>query len=346
MGAPSIRLHQVLARPEQLVRPWRWRRMPGQTDYLASTTPYNWLFGQWAGRMDMNLTSKLRVFGRFTRNHFVEYRSDWTYFIVPGYNNTGANGTGVTRDDQNGVLDLVYTISPTTLLHAAGSVSNWMSYTTTLALRLPVQTLRCRSSVLPGCNCGTVLSAADERQRIFHQWHLRNPGSAIQPFLRLQRRCVQGPRQPPVPLRRGFPPADARQPCGNNDGTYGFGNTYFRQYDDGGPNGNYNPGHPGLELGIVHDGPAHLRDRVEQCKLPVSNQFLAFFAQDTWRVAPRFTLTLSLRAEWENGAKGTRTTGFRAGTPTPCCRSAPPPRPPSRPTPPARCRNCRLPPLS
>ena len=34
--------------------------------------------------------------------------------------------------------------------------------------------------------------------------------------------------------------------AGNSDGTYGFGNTYFRQYDDSGPNGNYNAGTLGL----------------------------------------------------------------------------------------------------
>ena len=104
----------------------------GGDDYSASSTPYNWLFGQWAGRMDINLTDKLRVFGRYTRNHFVEYRGDWTYFIVQGYNNSNASGSGVTRDDPNGVLDFVYTLNSRTLLHAAASVTNWMSYTTTL----------------------------------------------------------------------------------------------------------------------------------------------------------------------------------------------------------------------
>src|SRR5262249_49500198 len=68
---------------------------------------------------------------RFTRNHFVEDRSDWTYFIVKGFNNTGANGSGVTRDDQNGVLDAVYTLTSRTMLHAAASVSNWWSFATT-----------------------------------------------------------------------------------------------------------------------------------------------------------------------------------------------------------------------
>src|SRR5260370_34854271 len=34
----------------------------------------------------------------------------------------------------------------------------------------------------------------------------------------------------------------------------------------------------------------------------VSNPYYAWFAQDTWRVTPRLTLTLSLRSEYESGA--------------------------------------------
>ena len=54
---------------------------------------------------------------------------------------------------------------------------------------------------------------------------------------------------------------------GNNDGTYTFGNTYFRQYDDGGPNGNYNPGTLGLSWASFMTGLAHHRHHFEQRQL-------------------------------------------------------------------------------
>jgi len=63
-------------------------------------------------------------------------------------------------------------------------------------------------------------------------------------------------------IRAGF---DFRQQtrsnhAGQNDGTYGFGNNYFRQYDDGGPNGNYNPAThtgPNIPTWIDPQGVAH-----------------------------------------------------------------------------------------
>ena len=274
-------------------------------DFMGVTTPYNWLFGQWTGRMDINLSDRLRVFGRYTRNNFVEYRSDWTYFIVPGYNNSGANGSGVTRDDQNGVLDLVYTLSPRTLLHAASSVSNWMSYTTTLPYAFGFKPSDaglpsyldnyCGSwCYLPQMNVGGYSTngisgtIAPQYNRFYDYnadiYHSRgNHEFRAGVDFRQQTRSVHN---------------------GNSDGNYSFANTYFRQYDDGGPNGNYNPGTLGLSWAAFMMGLPSSASLSNNASYQVSNQFWAAFLQDTWRVTPRFTLTLSLRAEWENGAKG------------------------------------------
>lgn len=274
-------------------------------DFMGVTTPYNWLFGQWSGRMDVNLTDKLRLFGRYTRNHFVEYRSDWTYFIAPGYNNSGANGSGVTRDDQNGVLDMVYTLNATTLLHAAGSASNWMSYTTTYPYAFGFKPSDAGLPSYVDSNCG---------------------GSCYLPQMNVGGYSTNGISGTPNPQYNRFYDyngdiyknkgnhqfrfgGDFRQQtrvshAGNSDGTYGFGNTYFRQYDDAGPNGNYNPATLGLSWASFMMGLPTSASASNNASYTVSNQFLAFFAQDTWRVGPKFTLTLSLRAEWENGAKG------------------------------------------
>jgi|GEM_PF-251037 len=274
-------------------------------DFMGITTPYNWIFDQWSGRMDINLTDKARVFGRFTRNHFVEYRSDWTYFIVPGWNNTGANGAGVTRDDQNGVLDLVYTLSPSTMLHAAASVSNWWSFSTTLpyafgfkpsdgGLPTYVNDYCGSSCYLPLMNVGgySQNGISGTPNPIYNRFYDYNADVYHN----------RGNHQ----FRAGV---DFRQQtrsnhAGNSDGTYGFGNTYFRQYDDGGPNGNYNPGTLGLSWASFMAGLPTSASASNNASYLASNQFFAGFLQDTWRVTPKLTLTLSLRAEWENGAKG------------------------------------------
>lgn len=277
----------------------------GATDFLGITTPYNWIFDQWSGRMDINLSDKARVFGRFTRNHFVEYRSDWTYFIVQGWNNTGGNGAGVTRDDQNGVLDLVYTLNPSTMLHAAGSVSNWWSFSTTLPYAFGFKPSDAGLPTYVNDYCGS--------------W-------CYLPLMNVGGYSQNGISGTPNPIYNRFydynadvyhnrgnhqfrAGADFRQQtrsnhAGNSDGTYGFGNTYFRQYDDSGPNGNYNPGTLGLSWASFMAGLPTSASLSNNASYLASNQFFAAFLQDTWRVTPKLTLTLSLRAEWENGAKG------------------------------------------
>ncbi len=295
-------------------------------DFMGITTPYNWLFGQWAGRSDINLTDKLRVFGRFTRNHFVEYRSDWTYFIVPGYNNSGANGTGVTRDDQNGVLDFVYTVSPSTLLHAASSVSNWMSYSTTLPYAFQFKP---SDAGLPSYLDGYCGNLCYLPQMNIGGYATNGISGTIAPqynrFFDYNADVYhnRGNHQ----FRAG---ADFRQQTrsvhnGNSDGTYGFGNTYFRQYDDGGPNGNYNAATLGLSWASFMTGLPTSASLSNNASYMTSNQFAAWFVQDTWRVKPRFTFTLSLRAEWENGAKGTHDnwiSGWNATAPLPISAAA------------------------
>lgn len=274
-------------------------------DFLGITTPYNWIFDQWSGRMDINLTEKARAFGRFTRNHFVEYRSDWTYFIVQGFNNTGANGAGVTRDDQNGVLDFVYTLSPSTMLHAAASVSNWWSFSTTYPYAFQYKPSDMGlPSYLDGY-CGNWCYIPLMNVGGYSQNGISGtPNPVYNRFYDYNADVYhnRGNHQ----FRAGF---DFRQQtrsnhAGNSDGTYGFGNTYFRQYDDGGPNGNYTPGTLGLSWASFMMGLPTSASLSNNASYLASNQFAAAFVQDTWRVNPRFTLTLSLRAEWENGAKG------------------------------------------
>jgi hypothetical protein len=274
-------------------------------DFMGVTTPYNWLFGQWSGRMDINVTNKLRVFGRYTRNHFEEYRSDWTYFIVKGFNNTGANGAGVTRDDQNGVLDAVYTLGPSTLLHAAGSVSNWMSYSTTLPYAFGFKP---SSAGLPSYvddYCGNWCYLPLMTVTGYSQNGISGtPNPQYNRFYDYNGDIYhnRGNHQ----FRAGV---DFRQQtrvnrAGNSDGTYTFNNTYFRQYDDAGPNGNYNPATLGLSWADFMMGLPTGASLSNNASYTVSNQFWGAFLQDTWRVTPKFTLTLSLRSEWENGAKG------------------------------------------
>ncbi|MGA3017926.1 MAG: carboxypeptidase-like regulatory domain-containing protein [Bryobacteraceae bacterium] len=298
----------------------------GLDDFQGTSTPYNWLFGQYSGRMDINLSDKMRIFGRFIRNHFVEYRGDWTYFIVDGYNNSNSNGSGVTRDDQNGVLDFVYTLTPTTILHAAGSVSNWMSYTTTLPYAFQFKP---SSAGLPSyldSYCGS--------------W-------CYLPQMNITGYSTNGISGAPNPIYNRFydynadvyhnvgshqfrAGADLRQEtrsnhAANSDGNTTFNNTYFRQYDDAGPSGTYTPATLGLGWAAFMMGLPSSTSVTDNASYLVSNQFAAAFLQDTWRATPKLTVTLALRAEWEDGAKGSNNNyivGWNSGAVLPISAAA------------------------
>ncbi|HUA58690.1 MAG TPA: TonB-dependent receptor [Verrucomicrobiae bacterium] len=279
-------------------------------DFMGVSTPYNWLYGEWNGRMDINLTDKMRVFGRFTRNHFVEYRSDWTYFIVQGFNNTGANGAGVTRDDQNGVLDFVYTINASTMLHAAGSVSNWMSYSTTYPYPSSIKPSGMGLPSYVDDYCGSwcyipYMNLTGSNGNGYSQNGISGtPNPQYNRFYDYNADVYHIHGNHEFRIGTDFRQETRVNRAGQSDGTYTFSNTYFRQYDDAGPNGNYNPGMLGLTWADFMMGLPTGASASNNASYTVSNQFAAWFAQDTWRVTPKFTLTLALRAEWENGAKG------------------------------------------
>jgi hypothetical protein len=277
----------------------------GATDYQSGDTPYNWLFKAWSGRLDMNLGSKMRLFGRYTVNDFVEYRGDWTHNIVTGYNNQNVAGSGVTRDDQNGVLDWVYTLSPSTILHASAAVSNWVSWSTTLPYAFQFKPSDAGIATYVDQRCGNycylpLMTVSGYSQNGIsgtigpqynrdwayngdvyynHGNHAFRAGVDI----RQQTRSIHN---------------------GNNASAYTFGNTYFREYDDGGAAGTYNPATVGLSWASFMMGLPNAINMSDSASFLVSNQYRAGFIQDTWRATPKLTVTLSLRGEWENGAKG------------------------------------------
>src|SRR5260370_13836433 len=96
--------------------------------------------------------------------------------------------------------------------------------------------------------------------------------------------------------------------AGNTDGTYNFNNTFFRKCDDSCGDNLYSAGGIGLSwasfmmgLPSANGGTAAINISGNDSSY-VQNPYYAWFAQDTWRVTPKLTLTLSLRMEFEQGA--------------------------------------------
>lgn len=277
---------------------------PNNNPFLAITTPYNWTYNQYSGRTDVNLGAKTRMFGRFSQNHFVEYRGDWTIDIIRGLNNQNSAGSGVARDDQNGVLDIVHTLSANTLVHASFSISNWSSQAT--VLNTPFE-FKPSDVGLP-----KYLDDKCALTRCYLPWmnvsgYAQNGISGI-PNPVYNRFNTENAdlyyNHEKHALRFGV---DIRQQirsihAGNNDGQYTFNNNFFRQCDDACASGNYSAGGIGLSWASFMMGlPTGISISGNDSSY-VKNPYYAWFAQDTWRVTPKLTLTLSLRMEYEQGA--------------------------------------------
>jgi hypothetical protein len=274
---------------------------PNINPFLSITAPYNWTFDQYSGRLDVNLGSKMRMFGRYTQNHFVENRADWTVDILPGLN-TGQSG-GVIRDDQNGVLDWVYTLSARTILHASASVSNWSSKAAVGSTPFRFKPSDVGLPAYLDQKCGDWCYLPGMTINGYSQ-----NGIVGTPTLTYNRFWAQNAdvyhNRGNHSLRVGL---DIRQQirsnhAGNNDGTYTFSNTYFRQCDDSCANGQYTAGGIGLTWAAFMMGlPSGITISGNDSYI-VADPYYAWFAQDTWRVTPKLTLTLSLRGEYEVGA--------------------------------------------
>ena len=278
--------------------------IPNNNPYLSITAPYNWKFSQYSGRMDVNLGSKMRMFGRYSQNHFVEFRGDWTIDILPGLNNTNAGGTGVTRDDQNGVLDWVYTLSPRTILHASASVSNWDSLSSVGATPFKFKPSDVGLPTYLDDKCASTRCYLPLMS--INGYAQNGIGGIPNPVYNrfwAQNADVYHNRGNHS-LRVGL---DIRQQirsihAGNNDGQYTFSNTYFRQCDDSCANGQYSAGGIGLTWAAFMMGlPSGITISGNDSAI-VANPYYAWFVQDTWRVTRKLTLTLSLRGEYEVGA--------------------------------------------
>ncbi|MGQ9632841.1 MAG: carboxypeptidase regulatory-like domain-containing protein [Bryobacteraceae bacterium] len=273
---------------------------PTTNPYLSITAPYNWEFNQFSGRLDLNWWSKHRFFGRFTQNHFFEDRGDWTYDIIKGLNS--GNTGGVTRDDQNGVIDWVYTVTPATVLHASISVSNW---STAAAQRETPYKFKPSDVGLPKYldeKCGnwcylprmtvsgyTANGIAGTPTKTYSTFWGHNVDLA---HIRGNHSLKGG-----IDFRRQIRSNHA----GNNNGTYTFENTYFRRFDDSGGIG-YSPANIGLSWASFMMGMPTSITISDNDSFIVGNPYYAWYIQDQWRVNRKLTLTLSLRTEYEVGA--------------------------------------------
>ena len=272
---------------------------PGQqpvNNYLASKTPYNWNYEAFSNRVDYQISSKLRMFGRWSQNNFSpEDRGDWTYETA-----RGLNVGGLVRNNKGGNVDIVYSQGASTVwdLNIAmnqfreGNVQPYALSFKPSDIGLPkyLDDKAGETHILPQMNVNgyTAISPGGvsnwTRSRIM--------------TLKLGMTHIRGNHtiQAAFDNRYIFRTA---LPGGNTSGNFSFNRTYVRKDDDG-----FAPAPSDLGLGwasFILGVPNGMSIATPDSSAMIT-PYYGMFVQDNWRVTRKLTLNLGLRAEYEGGS--------------------------------------------
>jgi hypothetical protein len=272
--------------------------LPGQdpvNNYLASQTPYNWDYQAYSNRVDYNISSKWRTYGRWSYNYFgPEDRGDWTYETA-----RGLNLNGLVRENVAGNIDLIYTQSANTIWNFNIGSSQFregneqpLSRTfkpSDLGLPayldqkagdqalLPLMNLNGYSQISPG-GLPTYTRTRSINNKL-ELTHIRGKHTL----------------RAAIDNRNFFRTGGGG---GNTSGNFAFSDVYTRRYDDGFvPSTNVGHAMAAFILGMPNSLTIASNDN-----FAMHNPYYGWFVQDNWRLTPKLTLNLGLRMEWEGGA--------------------------------------------
>ncbi len=263
-------------------------------NYLASRTPYNWNYHAFSNRVDYQVSDHWRMFGRWSINNFgPEDRGDWTYETA-----RGLNVGGLVRDNKGGNVDVVYTSSSATVWDFNIAVDQFREGSVQPAalsykpsdIGLP-QYLDAKAGdkhILPRMAVSgyTTISPAG-----ISTWTRTRPLT-----LKLEVSHIHGNHTLRFASDNRFMYRTGGG-GGNTSGNFSFNNTYTRRDDDGNaPNTNLGQAWAAFILGIPSGMSILSPD-----SYATFNPYHALFVQDSWRVTPKLTVNLGLRAEYEGG---------------------------------------------
>ena len=263
-------------------------------NYLASKTPYNWTYHAFSNRIDYQISNRWRAFGRWSVNDFgPEDRGDWTYESA-----RGLNVGGLVRNNKGGNFDLVFAQNTTTVWDfniamdqfREGSIQPYALSFKASDIGLPtyIDQKAGGLNILPQMAVSgyTTISPGG-----ISTWTRTRPLT-----MKLEVNRIVG--------RHSFRIASDNRFMyrtggggGNTSGNFSFNNTYTRRDDDGNaPNSNLGQAWAAFILGIPSGLSINTPDNYA-----TYNPYYAWFVQDNWRVTPKLTINLGLRAEWERG---------------------------------------------
>jgi hypothetical protein len=266
----------------------------GVNNYLATATPFDWDYEAYGNRIDWTISSRHKLFGRWSYNDFIEDRGDWTYETARGLHQNGLN-----RNNMAVTVDYVFAVNPTTILNFAVAYNRFRDGDTQNAVQ---RSFGPGSVGLPDYlteRAGDFnhLPILDFSDGSYSDFSRAFPGQT-----RFSIGTVRGELSKifsPHSLRAGF---DLRNHYrqfgspGNTSGFFQFRNNYVRQADN-----TTTAGLLGLEWASFMLGVPTFISVAANDSIYLSNPFYSAYVQDDWRVSPKLTINLGLRFEREGG---------------------------------------------
>ena len=279
-------------------------------DYFAGKTPYNWNYYSVTNRYDWNPNDRHRLYARWSYETWKEDRNNWLYETAPGLNSNGQ-----VRRTLNGSLGWTWTLSATTFVDATASINEYQegnSQPIATAIKpsdvgLPayMDTQAGGFHMIPYVAIGATSGQNTSNSYTAGQTssgysYLPNGYPGVVHYRTNEQRMnithLLGSHtfHAGVDFRQYFRDTPAG---GATSGSFTFDNTYMQRTEDGfTPASNLGLSWAAFELGF----PRSYSQAINQ-PLALGNWYGGAYFSDSWRVTPRLTLNLGLRAEHETG---------------------------------------------
>jgi len=270
-----------------------------------------------ANRIDFNLSTRHRFFGRWVYSDFLEDEDDWCYSTV-----RGLQSSDLSRRTKSAIADWVYTPSATTVLNFNISANE---FNTANLARKP-STYKPSDVGLPTYMDEKAGKQAVLPQMLFAGYAGFTRGSypAREFFRTVAAKADLSRVRGRHSFRGGF---STRQYLRTNhlggitSGQFRFTNFFTRRNDDTlTPAGNLGHSWAAFMMGVFDTARVDTNDTYA-----LHSPAYGFFVQDNWRLTPRLTVNLGLRVEYENGVTeryNRQLTTFEPGAQLPITQAA------------------------
>jgi carboxypeptidase family protein/TonB-dependent receptor-like protein len=264
-------------------------------NYLGVAEPYNWSYAAIANRFDYNRSEKHRFFGRWTWLKYREDRQDWTYETARGLQTNGVN-----RNNRGITANWVYTHNSSTILDVQGAINHFRegNILTPVALgfkpsdvglaayldqvagenhALPIMAISGYDTLGQSVPAWTNFVLASTKVNLTHVRgaHTFTAGLDVRDH-----------------LRTGGNPGEV-------NGRFSFTNKFTSREEDGFTVA-ANLGHSYAAFLMGLPASASIETNANYV---LSNPYLGWFVQDSWRATSRLTLMIGLRMENEWGRR-------------------------------------------